>query len=706
METPYATTQSHDSIKNTFCEINLASSIQEKLQELGFEQPTEIQKQAIPLLLEKITTNFHGQAQTGTGKTLAFGLPLLHRIEQEEPHTQGLVISPTRELALQIVESLMPFAEALDTKIVAVFGGVSIEDQIRKLNRGAHIVVGTPGRITDHLKRKTLDLSRLKTLVLDEADIMLDMGFREDIEAIMNFTPHDREIWLFSATVKSGIRDIISQYMPDVKTISASQTQVGAATTKQYYCVVPMHSRLDALCRFIECAPDFYGFIFCQTKMLTSEIADQLTRRGLIVGALHGDLSQTQRNSVIKKFKNRDYSIVVATDVAGRGIDIQDLTHVINYSLPEDFESYVHRTGRTGRAGKEGTAITFVNRSQLKDIKIIERKFKITVDALAVPTRDEIIQQRLTHVSAYANEKLTSEENAQIPGQAQRSIQSTLAHLTPEQWQELATCLIYEKHLKTAFEAKKDIPVYAEKDYKESNTQDLGEEIMFHVGLDDEISEQDFRTLLITKAGILEQQILKVRMIRRRTFVRVMPESANQVIDALRDETIAGRRLRGTIFKEERDRAPRQNGRFSNERTSRGYQGNSARRPSSREGRPSERRSSGEGRFTERRSSGEGRFTERRSSGEGRFTERRSNGEGRSTERRSNGEGRSTERRSSSEGRSTERNSTGFRPARRSGDRQERTTQSGRFEQSTGRFEEGRDRFEERTFKKTWNRDF
>ncbi len=673
METSYETTPITATNETMFGEINLALVVQEKLQELGFSTPTEIQKRAIPLLLEKENTNFHGQAQTGTGKTLAFGLPLLHRIDQEHNDTQGLVIAPTRELALQIVESLAPFAQALDVKIVPVFGGVSIEDQIRKLNRGAHIVVGTPGRITDHLKRKTLNLSRLKTLVLDEADIMLDMGFREDIEAIMNFTPHDREIWLFSATVKSGIRDIISQYMPDVKSISASKTQIGAATTKQYYCMVPMHSRLDALCRFIECAPDFYGFIFCQTKMLTSEIADQLARRGLIVGALHGDLSQTQRNNVVKKFKNRDYSIVVATDVAGRGIDIQDLTHVVNYSLPEDFESYVHRTGRTGRAGKEGIAISFINRSQAKDIKIIERKFKITIDPIEVPTRDQIIAQRLAHVATYAEEKLAESSPESIPGQAQRAIQSTLEHLTPEQWQTLATHLIYEKHLKTAFESKKDIGSYVTKD-QEDNAQEQVDEIMFHVGLDDNLAEQDFRDILQNKAQIQDNQILKIRMIRRRTFVRVLPECINQVITALKDEELAGRRLRGAVYKEERNRTPRRTGgRFSNERTSRGYQGGARREREGFRSENSERSSFRPARRSENRDrseySSEKRFGENRERGtRSRFSDNRTN--------RSEGNSRFSENRSRGDG------------------------------NGNGRFSENRDRFEERTFKKTWNRDF
>ncbi len=644
-----------------FGEINLAMPVQEKLQELGFKNPTEIQRNAIPILLEKKNTNFHGQAQTGTGKTLAFGLPLIHRIDQENKTTQGLIIAPTRELALQIFESIIPFAKSLDIKIVSVYGGVSIEEQIRKLNHGAHIVIGTPGRIMDHIQRRTMDLSRLKTLVLDEADIMLDMGFREDIESIMTSTPKDREIWLFSATVKSGIRDIINQYMPDVQSICSNKTQVGAATTKQYFCVVPMHSRLDALCRFIECAPDFYGFIFCQTKMLTSEIADQLARRGLIVGSLHGDLSQSQRNNVVKKFKNREYAIVVATDVAGRGIDIQDLTHVINYSLPEDFESYIHRTGRTGRAGKEGIAITFINRSQARDITTLERKFKITINPLEVPSRDQIIAQRVTQVTTYVNEIIgeQSEDKNTIPAQAIRALNDALQDITLEQWKTIAQNLLYTKHLKSIFEAKKEYTANASsssKEYAKQDAEAIGEEIMFHVGLEDNISENDIRNVLKEKAKLDEKHIIKVRVIQRRTFVRVLPEHTESVINALIDESINGRRLKGVVYRDDRNKSPRNNKRFGNERTS-------YRRENSSESRfrPSRSFSDDEGSSQNRRFSGPRRNTTSSSSRFGSDSSERKSSSGRKESftsdrpRRFSGERNYSEERSTFSSRRTSR---------------------------------------------------
>ena len=275
----------------TFKDLLLAEPIQGVLETLGFTQPTEIQHKAIPLLLEAKKQDFHGQAQTGTGKTLAFGIPLLHRIDASKKNPQALIIAPTRELAVQIKDSLKPFANAMGLKLEAIYGGVSMEGQTQALRRGCHIVVGTPGRVNDHLRRKNLRIEAAQTLVLDEADIMLDMGFREDIEQIMSFAPNNREIWLFSATVKGGITALMRSHMKDTVSVRVSQKQVAGSNTKQYYCMAPGRTRLRVLSRFIESAPEFYGFIFCQTKILTGDIAEKLIRLGYNVGALHGNMS-------------------------------------------------------------------------------------------------------------------------------------------------------------------------------------------------------------------------------------------------------------------------------------------------------------------------------------------------------------------------------------------------------------------------------
>ncbi len=263
----------------SFKDLNLSIETQQTLEKLNFTEPTDIQAKAIPLLLSK-PMDFHGQAQTGTGKTLAFGLPLLERIDKSNRFAQALVVAPTRELALQICDSLKPFAQAAQISITTIYGGSSMEEQIRNLKRGVQVVIGTPGRLNDHLRRKTLDIGTIKTLVLDEADIMLDMGFKEEVEDILRHAPKNREIWLFSATVKSGISDLMAEYMHDTQTVKVAKKTADAAMTQQFYCVVPMRQRLPALQRFIESATDFYGFVFCQTKILTSEIAEQLIRAG------------------------------------------------------------------------------------------------------------------------------------------------------------------------------------------------------------------------------------------------------------------------------------------------------------------------------------------------------------------------------------------------------------------------------------------
>lgn len=528
-----------------FKDLALDAKVQVKLEEMGFTKPTDIQKEAIPLLLEKTGVDFHGQAQTGTGKTLAFGLPLLHRIDATNKATQALVVAPTRELAVQICDSLKPFTDALGLSIKTIYGGVSMDEQIGALRRGVQVVVGTPGRINDHLRRGTMKLDGIKTLVLDEADIMLDMGFKEEVDEILDYANKNREIWLFSATVKGGISRLMKKHMKDPVSVRVSQKNVGTSTTKQYCCVVPMRSRMSALCRFIESAPEFYGFIFCQTKLLTSEVADKLSRRGYHAGALHGDMSQAQRNAVIKKFRSRDFSIVVATDVAARGIDIQDLTHVINYSLPEDHESYVHRTGRTGRAGKEGVAITFVNRSETRLIAMIERKFKVAIDPIDVPSREDIIKGRIVKAAEYleqmANPKLVAEATIQ------NGVATLVDQFNEEQLRSMMKHIVQDKFLDSILH-EEDIAFTPASKFAVSG--DSSQEMMLAVGTDDNLDRPDVVAYLKEYGNLEEDQIRKIRMIRRRTFVEVPAEKASELFDALRNTSLGGRRTRVQLVDE------------------------------------------------------------------------------------------------------------------------------------------------------------
>lgn len=521
-----------------FKELNLLPEIQKALDEMGFNEPTEIQKKAIPLLLAAPKVDFHGQAQTGTGKTLAFGIPLLQKIDATKPVTQALVVAPTRELAIQIAESITAVAKYLRVKIAVIYGGASMEDQVRQLKQGAHIVVGTPGRLNDHLRRKTLSLAHAKTLVLDEADIMLDMGFKEEVDEILKYAPKDREIWLFSATVKTGIKQLIDTHMKETVAVRISKTAVGTGKTKQYFCVVPFRARLGALARFIESTPDFYGFIFCQTKMLTSDIAEQLLKRGYNVGALHGDMSQAQRNAVIKRFKAHDLSILVATDVAARGIDVSDLTHVINYSIPEDSESYIHRIGRTGRAGKEGTAITFINKTEVRTIQFIQRKFQVIIDPIDIPSVEQIVKVRITAATEFIK-SLETVKPLPYFKQAQEIISAT-----PEKDLRTITAhLLYDKFLKTI--DMEEIP-FTHLDKIDGNEQQL-QEVCLSVGTDDGVTQEDVRKFILSTKAVQENQIQSIRVIKRRSFIKLSGDCSPELMNALRGLSLGGRRVHANL---------------------------------------------------------------------------------------------------------------------------------------------------------------
>lgn len=392
-------------MSSTFKNMLLSDEISQTLDRLNFTEPTSIQSEAIPFLIENKSVDLHAQAQTGTGKTLAFGIPLLMRIDKEKKHPQAVVLAPTRELAVQIYDNLKPFFQ--DSKIAGalLYGGMPISDQIDSLKRGAQVIIGTPGRINDLLIRKSMSFDLVNTLVLDEADVLFDMGFKEEIEDLIAKTNPKRELWLFAATIKPTIREFREKFMKNPKEISISKSNVGNALIKQHYAIVPFNNRTKAIVRFIDkTSTDFYGFIFCQTKLLAAEVADQLSAKGYRASALHGDMSQDQRNLVVKKMRNKELRILVATDVAARGLDIPDLTHVINYSLPEDNETYVHRVGRTGRAGKEGIAISFIGGGELRKVEYLVKRFNLVIDKITVPTREEVVGFRFERLKEFFTE--------------------------------------------------------------------------------------------------------------------------------------------------------------------------------------------------------------------------------------------------------------------------------------------------------------
>ncbi len=392
----------------TFEELGLSEETLKVLRHKGFEVPTPIQEKTIPCVLAG-NKDIVGQAQTGTGKTAAFGLPILELLREDAKIVQALILTPTRELAIQVAEEIYSLKGKKKLSIVPIYGGQSIELQLRSLRKGVDIVVGTPGRILDHLRRRTLRLENISFLVLDEADEMLNMGFLEDVTEIMKNTPSQKRTMLFSATMPSAIMQISKKYMAAHELFRVAKEQLTVSQTDQIYFEVKAGDKFEALCRIIDIEDGFYGLIFCRTKVDVDLIANHLIERGYDASALHGDMSQGQREKVLDKFKKRNINILVATDVAARGIDVHDLTHVINYAIPQDPESYVHRIGRTGRAGKEGNAITFITPSEYRKLQYIQKAAKTAIRKAKLPGVGEVIDIKRRRVVARLEELVKSE---------------------------------------------------------------------------------------------------------------------------------------------------------------------------------------------------------------------------------------------------------------------------------------------------------
>jgi ATP-dependent RNA helicase DeaD len=373
----------------------------------GFEEPTPIQEKTIPLLLAG-TRDLIGQAQTGTGKTAAFGLPIIEKAVENLGVVQAIVLTPTRELAIQVAEEINSLKGRKKIRVMPVYGGQAITHQLRGFRQGVDIVVGTPGRILDHIKRKTLRLDAISHFVLDEADEMLNMGFIDDIEMILKATNTDKTTLLFSATMPREILNIAKRYMREYDVVSVRKQEMTTELTDQIYFEVNESDKFEALCRIIDMAEEFYGIVFCRTKNDVDQTAGRLMDRGYDAEGLHGDISQVQREKILSKFKKHHINILVATDVAARGIDINDLTHVINYALPQDPESYVHRIGRTGRAGKEGTAITFITPAQSKRLLLIQRVTKSTIRKERLPKVEDIIKNKKNRIVSLLKEGIES----------------------------------------------------------------------------------------------------------------------------------------------------------------------------------------------------------------------------------------------------------------------------------------------------------
>ena len=396
---------------NKFEQLGLEDNFLQAVKDLGFETPSEVQEKTIPILLEQ-ETDLVALAQTGTGKTAAFGFPMLQKINIDSRTTQGLILSPTRELCLQITNEMKLYGKhCKGLNVVAIYGGASITDQARDVKKGAQIIVATPGRMKDMIRRRLVDISKIEYAVLDEADEMLNMGFYEDITDILSHTPEDKNTWLFSATMPREVSSIAKKFMKSPIEITVGNKNESTNQVSHEYYLVNTRDRYQALKRLADANPDIFSVIFCRTKRDTQKVAEQLIEDGYNAGALHGDLSQNQRDLVMKSFRNKQIQMLVATDVAARGIDVDDISHVINYQLPDEPEIYTHRSGRTGRAGKTGISMVIVSKSEVRKIKSIERIIKKEFEKKEIPDGMDICEVQL---KSLANKIHNTEINHEI----------------------------------------------------------------------------------------------------------------------------------------------------------------------------------------------------------------------------------------------------------------------------------------------------
>jgi ATP-dependent RNA helicase DeaD len=524
----------------TFKELGLDPEILLALEKLGFETPTPVQAQAIPALLEE-NSDLVALAQTGTGKTAAFGLPLLQKIEHSG-FTEGLILAPTRELCMQISRDLEAFAAFKpDVKIVPVYGGASIRDQVALMKRGAQIVVATPGRLIDLLERKAVHLDKIRVIVLDEADEMLNMGFQEDIDHILSHAPKDRQTCLFSATMPPEVRSISKRYMHHPREISLAANTSNANIEHHYYVVREKH-RYEAVKRLLDVVPDVYGILFAQTRSLCQELAEKLIHDGYNADSLHGDLSQAQRDKVMGRFRNKNLNVLVATDVAARGIDVSDITHVINYSIPNELEVYTHRSGRTARAGKKGISISIVGQRDVQKINRLEKMTKARFTQMQVPAGDDVVRAKFNHFV----DELAAEQADQSSIHAYLNIfYEKMKTVTREELIEKLASLELRKFIEY-YQGASDINDTATtRRDRSSGDIDGGNYQRFFLSVG-ELDGLDKKSMLrwLNDCGLGDVEFGKIRIQRTHTFLEAGHEHTARVMEVLNREKLNDRKVR------------------------------------------------------------------------------------------------------------------------------------------------------------------
>ncbi|WP_319370321.1 DEAD/DEAH box helicase [uncultured Ilyobacter sp.] len=492
------------------------------LLEKGFEKPSPIQALTIPVLLNG-NKDIIGQAQTGTGKTAAFSLPILEKIEKSTGSIQAIVLAPTRELAVQVAEEMNSLSHGRNLRIAPVYGGQSIEFQIKQLRRGIDVVVGTPGRVIDLMNRKILKLDQIDYFILDEADEMLNMGFLEDIELILQNTNKNKRMLFFSATMPKEILRIAQRYMGDHEILAVKKTELTTNLTDQIYFEVKEKDKFEALCRIIDLELDFYGIVFCRTKNDVNVLVGKLQDRGYDAEGLHGDISQNHREVTLKRFKDKKINILIATDVAARGIDVNDLSHVINYAIPQDPESYVHRIGRTGRAGKEGTAITFITPSEYRKILQIQKVVNTEIRKEKVPGVKEVIQAKKNRMREELNEILDERKYEGFQEMAEELLEGespvdVIAALLTHSYQDLLD----------------------EGNYREIDNVQVDKtgksRLFIALGKKDNITAKKIVDMIKKKTTISEQKIKKVEVYENFSFMTVPFMEAEEILETFKKE--------------------------------------------------------------------------------------------------------------------------------------------------------------------------
>lgn len=519
--------------KVRFDELELYPQILRSVAEMGFEEATPIQARAIPVLLEG--GDVIGQAQTGTGKTAAFGIPLLQKVDIQNKKTQVIVLCPTRELAIQVAEEIRNLSKYMHgIKILPVYGGQDIGKQIRSLKGGAQIIIGTPGRVMDHLRRKTIRCDHVNTIVLDEADEMLNMGFREDIETVLEYLPEERQTVLFSATMPKPILEITKKFQKNATNIKVVKKELTVPNIEQYYYDVKNKDKMEVLSRLLDVYNPKLSLVFCNTKRMVDEVTAALQGRGYFAEGLHGDMKQVQRDRVMNSFRNGKAEILVATDVAARGIDVDDVEAVFNYDLPQDDEYYVHRIGRTGRAGRAGQAFTFVKGKEVYKLKDIQRYCKTKILAKPIPTTDDVVQMKLEKIMQHIGTVIEEEDLTRTINMVEKYINES----------DFTAMDIAAAFLQMALGGNEERPAsVSEIDFENTGAEEGMVRLFINIGKKQNVKPGDILGAIAGESGMPGKLVGAIDMFDKYTFVEVPREYGHEVLQAMANVKIKGKSI-------------------------------------------------------------------------------------------------------------------------------------------------------------------